>query len=63
MLTLSCLNLRLEQVDYLFIQKGLAGLRKDFDVAPEDLEQYAVEEEKVDDDKKETALDKESMDH
>lgn len=28
----------LEQVDYLFIDKGFAGLRKDFDVAPEDVE-------------------------
>lgn len=27
----------LEQVDYLFVQKGLAGLRKTFDVTEEDM--------------------------
>lgn len=28
----------LEQVDYLFVRKGFAGLRKDFDVTQEDME-------------------------
>lgn len=28
----------LEQVDYLFIHNGFAGLRKNFDVSPEDVE-------------------------
>ena len=27
----------MEQVDYLFVDKGLAGLRKDFDVTLEDI--------------------------
>lgn len=33
----------LEQVDYLFIERGFAGLRKNFDVTPVDME-YAVRE-------------------
>lgn len=28
----------LEQVDYLFVRQGFAGLRKDFDVTDEDVE-------------------------
>ena len=37
----------LEQVDYLFIDKGLAGLRKDFDVTPEDVEGNQGDEKSV----------------
>lgn len=34
----------LEQVDYLFIDRGLAGLRKNFDITPEDVEGYQEDE-------------------
>lgn len=34
----------LEQVDYLFIERGFAGLRKNFDVTPEDMEAYTPDE-------------------
>ncbi|KAK3707109.1 hypothetical protein LTR37_012278 [Vermiconidia calcicola] len=43
----------LEQVDYLFIDKGFAGLRKNFDVTPEDMEGYAGIEKKFGGEKKE----------
>jgi hypothetical protein len=43
----------LEQVDYLFIQKGLAGLRKTFDVTHEDMLEYAGSVKHIDDDGKE----------
>ncbi|KAK3057097.1 hypothetical protein LTR09_002135 [Extremus antarcticus] len=43
----------LEQVDYLFIDTRFAGLRKDFDVTPEDMEEYAMSEKQRKDDLKE----------
>ena len=45
----------LEQVDYLFIERGLAGLRKNFDVTPEDMEAYGGKKERLEDSKHETA--------
>ena len=44
----------MEQVDYLFVDKGLAGLRKNFDVTLEDIEDYPAGE-KFGDDRKETS--------
>ncbi|KAK4569393.1 hypothetical protein LTR86_003156 [Recurvomyces mirabilis] len=38
----------LEQVDYLFVRKGLPGLRKDFDVTEEDMEDAFESKKKVD---------------
>jgi hypothetical protein len=43
----------LEQVDYLFIEKGFAGLRKNFDVAPEDMEAHHEGDEKLREEKRE----------
>lgn len=37
----------LEQVDYLFVQKGLAGLRKNFDVTEDDMLEAFEHREKV----------------
>ena len=37
----------LEQVDYLFVRKGFAGLRKNFDVTEEDMEDAYDFKEKV----------------
>jgi hypothetical protein len=45
----------LEQVDYLFIEKGLAGLRKNYDVTPEDMEAYGGKKERLEDEKTEAA--------
>ena len=44
---------KLEQVDYLFIEKGFAGLRKNFDVFPEDMEAPHEADEKLREEKKE----------
>ena len=49
----------LEQVDYLFIQKGFAGLRKSFDVTPEDVLEYSGGGEKISYEKRE-AVERES---
>ena len=38
----------LEQVDYLFVRKGLPGLRKDFDVTEEDMEDAFESKKNVD---------------
>ena len=50
----------LEQVDYLFIEKGFAGLRKNFDVTPEDMEAHHEGDEKLGEEKGEQ-LDRESV--
>lgn len=43
----------LEQVDYLFIDKGFAGLRKNFDITPEDMEGYNHGEGKLEEERRE----------
>lgn len=43
----------LEQVDYLFIDTRFAGLRKNFNVTPEDMEEYAISEKQRKDDLRE----------
>ena len=48
-------NRTLEQVDYLFTQRALAGLRKDFAVETDEMDAYSTQGEKVGDDRKETA--------
>ena len=45
----------LEQVDYLFIDRGLAGLRKNFDVTPEDMEVHGGKKDRLEDEKNEAA--------
>ena len=49
----------LEQVDYLFIDKGFAGLRKNFDVNPSDAEAHRVHSKDRHDEKQE-AVEKDS---
>lgn len=49
----------LEQVDYLFIERGFAGLRKNFDVTPEDMEAHGGKKENLEDEKNE-AVERES---
>ena len=43
----------LEQVDYLFIDKGFAGLRKNFDVTLDDMEAHQEGDDKLPKEKEE----------
>ena len=43
----------LEQVDFLFVRQGFAGLRKDFDVTEEDMEDAFAIKDKMDVERKE----------